>query len=75
MTVAIDPRLREILVCPCPRHAPLRDGLPDDPDAEYLSCTSCGRGFPVREGIPVLLLEEALPAPGTGPTPDEPGEG
>jgi uncharacterized protein YbaR (Trm112 family) len=26
-----------------------------------LTCTSCGRGFPVVDGIPVLLLDEASP--------------
>ncbi|SDO88364.1 hypothetical protein SAMN04487905_10115 [Actinopolyspora xinjiangensis] len=75
MSVAIDPELREILVCPCPRNASLEDGLPGDPDAEYLTCSSCGRGFPVRDGIPVLLLEEALSGPEADPAPDESGEG
>ncbi len=60
MSVERDSRLLEILACPCPAHAPLRPGLGDDADADYLTCTSCGRGFPVREGIPVLLLEEAV---------------
>ncbi|WP_019855372.1 Trm112 family protein [Actinopolyspora mortivallis] len=71
MSIAMDPRLREILVCPCPRNAPLRDGLPTDPDADYLTCQSCGRSFPVRDGIPVLLLQEAI----GGPEADTPSEG
>ncbi|MBB5155157.1 Trm112 family protein [Saccharopolyspora phatthalungensis] len=66
MAVDLQPELLEILACPCPQHASLRLGLGDDALADYLTCTSCGRGFPVRDGIPVLLLEEAVggPAPG-----------
>ncbi|WP_344685532.1 Trm112 family protein [Saccharopolyspora taberi] len=66
MAVEVEPQLLEILACPCPAHARLRptdDGL--------LTCASCGRGFPVRDGIPVLLLEEAV----GGPAPGDPGEG
>lgn len=63
MAVDLEPRLLEILACPCPDHAPLRPGLAGDPEAEFLTCTSCGRSFPVRDGIPVLLLEEAVGGP------------
>jgi uncharacterized protein YbaR (Trm112 family) len=59
--VALDPRLMEILACPSDDHAPLRAGTSMDPDADVLTCTSCGRGFPVVDGIPVLLLDEASP--------------
>lgn len=69
MSVEWDPRLREILACPCPRHAPLTDGLPDDPTASYLTCTACGRSFPVTDGIPVLLLDEAIGGPSGGGVP------
>jgi uncharacterized protein YbaR (Trm112 family) len=61
MTVELDPQLLEILACPAPHHAPLRIGTPDDPSADALSCTACGRVFPVTDGIPVLLLDEASP--------------
>jgi uncharacterized protein YbaR (Trm112 family) len=30
-----------------------------DEAAGELLCTTCDRAFPVREGIPVLLLDEA----------------
>ena len=66
MAVNLDPQLLEILACPSDDHAPLRVGTPDDPEADALTCTSCGRQFPVNDGIPVLLLDEATvpdPAP------------
>lgn len=69
MAVQLDAELLEILACPCPEHAPLRLGTPEDTNADYLTCTACGRRFPVRDGIPVLLLDEAeLPgSAGDGP--------
>jgi uncharacterized protein YbaR (Trm112 family) len=61
MAVELDPQLLEILACPAPHHAPLRPGSHDDPHADALTCTACGRTFPVTDGIPVLLLSEATP--------------
>jgi uncharacterized protein len=61
VAVELDPQLLEILACPSPDHAPLRVGTEDDPDADVLTCTACGRRFPVVDGVPVLLLDEALP--------------
>ncbi len=52
----LDPALLEILACPqC--HAELRV----DEEAEELVCTSdaCGLAYPVRDDIPVLLIDEA----------------
>jgi uncharacterized protein len=50
----IDDWLLEILVCPkC--HA----GLRVDDAASELVCTGCGLAYPVRENIPVLLVDEA----------------
>lgn len=71
MIMNVDPQLRAILACPCSAHATLCPGTAADPHADALTCTACGRSFPVTEGIPVLLLDEALPGtgpPGTGPT-------
>ena len=78
MAMDLDPQLMEILACPCPEHAELCSGTAADPEADALTCTACGRSFPVTDGIPVLLLDEALP--GTGPTssdaaPGSSGEG
>ena len=59
-TLGLDPVLLEILACPSDDHAPVRV----DADRGMLVCTSCGRGYPVRDGIPVMLLDEAvLPGP------------
>ncbi len=57
--MALDPQLLDILACPDTHHAPLRY----DEDAQTLTCTECGRVFPVRDGIPVLLLDEATGGP------------
>lgn len=65
MAVQLDPMLMEILACPSDDHAPLHAGSSTDPDADVLTCTACGRGYPVVDGIPVLLLDEAIPAAGT----------
>jgi len=52
--VNLDPALLEILACPdC--HAPLRA----DDVASELICTGCGLAYPVRDDIPVLLVDEA----------------
>ena len=55
--MAIDPRLLELLVCPACR-ADVRE------EAGGLACVGCGRVYPVREGIPVMLVEEATPPRG-----------
>jgi uncharacterized protein YbaR (Trm112 family) len=48
----LDPALLEIVVCPdC--HGDLRPGPGE------LACTACGLVYPVRDGIPVLLVDEA----------------
>jgi uncharacterized protein YbaR (Trm112 family) len=69
MVVGLDPQLMEILRCPCPDHGELRSGTAADPDGDALTCVVCARSFPVTDGIPVMLLEQALP--GTGPTADQ----
>ncbi len=50
----LDPLLLDVLACPAPDHAPLRY----DEDAQTLTCTSCGRVYEVRDGLPILLLDE-----------------
>ena len=51
----IDRQLLELLACPDEHHAPLREV------GDFLVCTQCRRRFPVKDGIPVMLLDEALP--------------
>jgi uncharacterized protein YbaR (Trm112 family) len=60
MAVELDAQLLEILACPYEDHGTLRIGVPGDPAADFLTCESCGRAYPVRDGIPVLLLDEAV---------------
>ena len=50
----LDPSLLEILACPnC------RADLRVDDAASELVCTGCGFAYPVRDDIPVLLVDEA----------------
>jgi hypothetical protein len=63
----LDPSLLEILACPCEAHAPLEL----DEAANELLCTVCDRAFPIRDGIPVLLLDEARHRGGTAPAPSQ----
>jgi uncharacterized protein len=52
--VTVDPELLEILICPNCR------GDVDYVEAEdVIVCTSCGYRYPVRDGIPVMLIDEA----------------
>lgn len=50
----LDPGLLEIIVCP-----DCRSRLRVDDDAHELACTGCGLAYPVRNDIPVLLVDEA----------------
>lgn len=61
----VDKELLEILACPVEK-APLRE------ESDRLVCTACGRRYPVRDGIPVMLVDEAeVPTSGRdGSAPD-----
>ena len=48
----IDPKLLEILACPACK-TPIKE------EGERLVCSRCGRRYPIRDGIPVMLVEEA----------------
>jgi len=50
----IDPKLLEILVCPLTKQR-----LDYDRSAQELISRSAKLAFPIRDGIPVLLVEEA----------------
>lgn len=55
----IDPVLLEVLVCPV-----TRTPLVYDEAAQELISEAAGVAYPIRDGIPVMLIEEArvLPA-------------
>ena len=53
-TAELDPRLLEILVCPHSR-GPLRY----DRDKQELVSVQAGLAYPIRDGVPVLLIDEA----------------
>lgn len=49
--------LLEILVCPkCRGPLVLRGTAP-----EMLECAACRLAYPVRDGIPILIVDDALP--------------
>ena len=52
----IDKELLDILACPACK-TPVRL------DGERLVCTQCGRRYPIRDGIPVMLIDEAEGGP------------
>jgi uncharacterized protein YbaR (Trm112 family) len=55
--VSLAPELLEILVCPkCKGDLEYRQ----DP-AESLNCHACRLQYPVEDGIPILLIDEARP--------------
>jgi uncharacterized protein YbaR (Trm112 family) len=49
-------QILDILVCPVPE---CRKPLTLASDESALQCTACGRVYPVRDGIPILLVEQA----------------
>ncbi|MGJ3231864.1 MAG: Trm112 family protein [Oceanicaulis sp.] len=51
---AVDPKLLEILVCPVTRGA-----LEYDRTAAELISRQAGLAYPIREGVPIMLPEEA----------------
>jgi uncharacterized protein YbaR (Trm112 family) len=50
----VDPRLLEVLVCPVSRAA-----LTYDREANELVSRAAGLAYPIRNGVPVMLRDEA----------------
>lgn len=50
----IKEELMEILVCPVDKSE-----LKELTETSQLQCKKCGRKYPVKEGIPVMLIDEA----------------
>lgn len=74
----LDPVLLEILVCP-----DCKGSLTVDQDHDELVCDQCGLAYPVRDDIPVMLVDEARrpdkptatsPAPTSAAEPAAPDE-
>lgn len=57
--MAVSPQLIDLLVCPaCHGAIEYKDRR------NLIICTACGRHYPVRDDIPVMLVEEAtIPTP------------
>lgn len=53
--MAVSQDLLEILACPaCKAKVKLK------PDGSGLTCVECRRVYPIRDDIPVMLIDEAL---------------
>jgi len=52
----VDPKLLEILVCPLTK-SPLRY----DAEAQELISDQAQLAYPIRDGIPIMLVDEARP--------------
>lgn len=57
--MAIDKELLEILACP-----KCKGDIVVDDKEEGLICKSCKLLYPIRDDIPVMLIDEALPYEG-----------
>lgn len=53
-TSGVDPKLLEILVCPLTKTT-----LRYDAEAQELISDQAGLAFPIRDGIPIMLVDEA----------------
>ncbi len=53
--MTLDPKLLEILACPS-----CKSDIKLTIDGSGLKCVSCHRVFPIKDGIPVMLIDEAV---------------
>jgi uncharacterized protein YbaR (Trm112 family) len=56
--MAISKQLLEILVCPA-----CKADLELKADESGLRCLQCGRVYPIRNGLPVMLIDQATIEP------------
>ncbi len=57
--MVLDPKLLEILACPsCKADIKITE------DEQGLKCVSCHRVYPIKDDIPIMLIEEATVEPG-----------
>ncbi len=59
----IDKELLNILACPACKTDVREEG-------DFIVCSKCGRRYPVKDGIPVMLIDEAV-IPGAKPKEDK----
>jgi len=52
--MSIDKDLMEILACPS-----CRGPVEEHEDEQVIVCTKCGLRYPIRDGIPIMLIDEA----------------
>ncbi len=52
--MAVDPELIDLLVCPA-----CHDEIEYKDRRNLIICTECGLHYPVRDDIPVMLVDEA----------------
>jgi hypothetical protein len=52
----ISDRLLRVVACPV-----CKSSLISDTEASQLHCATCKVSFPVRDGIPTLLIKDAIP--------------
>ncbi|HXX19247.1 MAG TPA: Trm112 family protein [Candidatus Acidoferrum sp.] len=52
--MAVSKELLDILVCPL-----CKTPVKPTPDQQGLKCATCRRVYPIREDIPVMLVDEA----------------
>ena len=60
----VDPKLLEILVCPL-----TKGSLDYDQKTEELISEKAGLAFPIRDGIPIMLVDEARSLDAENPSP------
>ncbi len=51
----IDKELLEIMACPACKSPVIQEG-------DWIVCTNekCGKRYPIRDGIPIMLIDEAV---------------
>jgi hypothetical protein len=54
----LDQKLLDILACPS-----CKSDIRPTADGQGLKCVSCHRVYPIKDGIPVMLVDEAVVDP------------
>jgi uncharacterized protein YbaR (Trm112 family) len=58
----VSQELLDILVCPsCKKPVRREDAAANDNAQAWLVCTACGLRYPIRDDIPIMLIDEASP--------------